>query len=154
MKAWFQNLQARERLILLGGGAAVLLIAVWFGVMRLHAQTERLRDSVAAKQRMLVDLGRVGGRPATPAANGPGGNQQTLVVVIDGSAREHGIALSTRRPDGPDGVQVAFSNVPFDMLLDWLVALEKQSSVAVESASFTTAKQKGIVNGQLTLRRS
>jgi type II secretory pathway component PulM len=153
MKAWFDSLQPRERLILLGGVAAVLVIAVWLGVMRLHAQTEVLRDAVAAKQRMLVDLGRVGGRPATPAANGQG-NQQTLVVVIDASAREHGIALTTRRPDGPDGVQVAFSSVPFDMLLEWLVALEKQSSVAVESASFTTAKQKGIVNGQLTLRRS
>jgi type II secretory pathway component PulM len=153
MKAWFQNLQRRERLMVLGGVAAVLLIAVWFGVMRLHAQTEVLRDAVAAKQRMLVDLTRVGTRPAGPA-NGQGTNQATLVVVIDGSAREHGITLSTRRPDGPDGVQVAFSNVPFDMLLEWLVALEKQSSIAVESASFTTAKQKGIVNGQLTLRRS
>ena len=152
MKAWFQNLQPRERLIVLGGIVGVLLIAVWFGVMKLHAQTEVLRESVAAKQRMLVDLSRVGTRPAA-AANAQG-NNQTLVVVIDGSAREHGITLSTRRPDGPDGVQVAFSNVPFDMLLDWLVALEKQSSVAVESASFTTAKQKGIVNGQLTLRRS
>jgi len=152
MKAWFDNLQPRERLILLGGVVGVLLIAVWFGVMRLHAQTEVLREAVAAKQRMLVDLSRVGTRPAA-AANAQG-NNQTLVVVIDGSAREHGITLSTRRPDGPDGVQVAFSNVPFDMLLEWLVALEKQSSVAVESASFTTAKQKGIVNGQLTLRRS
>lgn len=151
MRAWFTNLQPRERLILLGGVAALLLIAVWFGVMRLHAQTEVLRDAVAAKQRMLVDLTRVGARPAGPA--NPQVNQ-TLVVVIDGSAREHGIALSTSRPDGPDGVQVAFSNVPFDMLLEWLVALEKQSSVGVESASFTTAKQKGIVNGQLTLRRS
>ena len=152
MKTWFQNLQPRERLIVLGGVAAALLIAVWFGVTRLHAQTEVLRDAVAAKQRMLVDLSRVGTRHAA-AANAQG-NTQTLVVVIDGSAREHGIMLSTRRPDGPDGVQVAFSNVPFDMLLEWLVALEKQSSVAVESASFTTAKQKGIVNGQLTLRRS
>ena len=152
MNAWFDNLQPRERLILLGGVVGVLLIAVWFGVMRLHAQTEVLREAVAAKQRMLVDLSRVGTRPA--AAVNAQGNNQTLVVVIDGSAREHGITLSTRRPDGPDGVQVAFSNVPFDMLLEWLVALEKQSSVAVESASFTTAKQKGIVNGQLTLRRS
>jgi general secretion pathway protein M len=152
MKAWFQNLQPRERLIVLGGAVGVLLIALWFGVMRLHAQTEVLRDAVAAKQRMLVDLSRVGTRPAA-SANAQG-NNQTLVVVIDGSAREHGITLSTSRPDGPDGVQVAFSNVPFDMLLEWLVALEKQSSVAVESASFTTAKQKGIVNGQLTLRRS
>src|SRR5262245_61167037 len=151
MKAWLTNLQPRERLILLGGVAAALLIALWFGVMRLHAQTEVLRDAVAAKQRMLVDLTRVGARPATPA--NPQGNQ-TLVVVIDGTAREHGIALTTRRPDGPDGWQVAVSNVPFDRLLELLVALEKQSSVAVESASFTTAKQKGIVNGQLTLRRS
>jgi len=152
MKAWFQNLQPRERLIVLGGVAAALLIAVWFGVMRLHAQTEVLRDAVAAKQRMLVEIGRVGTRPV--AQQNPGAPQATLVVVIDGSAREHGITLSTRRPDGPDGVQVAFSNVPFDMLLEWLVALEKQSSVGVEAASFTTAKQKGIVNGQLTLRRS
>ena len=152
MKAWFDNLQPRERLIVLGGAVGVLLIAAWFGVMKLHTQTEVLRDAVAAKQRMLVDLTRVGGRPAA-SANAQG-NTQTLVVVIDGSAREHGITLSTRRPDGPDGVQVAFSNVPFDMLLEWLVALEKANSVAVESASFTTAKQKGIVNGQLTLRRS
>ena len=114
MKAWFTNLEPRERL--------------------------------------LVELARVASGPAT-TAQGAQSNNQTLVVVIDGSAREHGIALTTRRPDGPDGVQVAFSNVPFDMLLDWLVALEKQSSVAVEAASFTTAKQKGIVNGQLTLRR-
>jgi type II secretory pathway component PulM len=152
MKAWLERMQPRERLLVLGGAAAVLLIALWVGVMSLHAQTEVLRDAVAAKQRMLVDLTRVGARPTAPA-NAPG-NQQTLIVVIEGSAREHGITLSTRRPDGPDGVQVAFSNVPFDMLLEWLVALEKQSSVAVESASFTTAKQKGIVNGQLTLRRS
>jgi type II secretory pathway component PulM len=152
MKAWFDNLQPRERLIVLGGVVGVLLIALWFGVMKLHAQTEVLRDAVTAKQRMLVDLTRVGTRPAASA--NPQGNTQTLVVVIDGSAREHGITLSTSRPDGPDGVQVAFSNVPFDMLLEWLVALEKQRSVAVESASFTTAKQKGIVNGQLTLRRS
>jgi general secretion pathway protein M len=152
MKAWFDSLQPRERLMVLGGVVGVLLIAIWFGVMKLHTQTEVLRDSVAAKQRMLVDLTRVGARPTNPAGNQA--NNQTLVVVIDGSAREHGITLSTRRPDGPDGVQVAFSNVPFDMLLEWLVALEKQSSVAVEAASFTTAKQKGIVNGQLTLRRS
>jgi len=69
------------------------------------------------------------------------------------SVRYHDPRDGRPGPDGPDGVQVAFSNVPFDMLLDWLVALEKQSSVAVEAASFTTAKQKGIVNGQLTLRR-
>ena len=31
MKAWFANLQPRERLIVLGGIVGAVLIAVWFG---------------------------------------------------------------------------------------------------------------------------
>jgi len=153
MRAWFDSLQARERLILIGGAILAVLIILWIGVLTpLRTRSETLRDSIAQKQRQLVDLARVGPEPAHAA--GPGGAAQTLVVVIDASAREHGVALKTRRPDGPDGIQVAFANVAFDTLLDWLVAIEKQNSIAVESASVTTTKQRGIVNGQLVLRRS
>jgi type II secretory pathway component PulM len=153
MRAWFENLQARERLILIGGAAAAVLILLWFGVMKVHAQTELMRDSVGAKQRLLLELNRVGIQPAGPAP-GTQGQGQTLVVLIQASAKEHGIALTRSRDDGPNGVQISFGNVSFDMLVDWLVMLEKQSSITVESASFTSAKQKGVVNGSISLRRS
>jgi type II secretory pathway component PulM len=153
MTAWFRSLQARERLILIGGAVAAVLVLLWFGAMRLHAQTELMRDSIGAKQRLLLELNRVGLQPTGPAP-GTLGQGQELVVLINASAKEHGIALTRNRSDGPNGVQIAFSSVSFDMLVDWLVLLEKQSSITVDSASFTSAKQKGIVNGQIVLRRS
>jgi type II secretory pathway component PulM len=153
MRAWVESLQARERLILVGGVAAAALILLWFGAMKLHTQTELLRDSIGAKQRLLVELSRVGIQPAGPAP-GTIGQGQTLVVLINASAKEHGIALTRSREDGPNGVQISFANLPFDMLADWLVMLETQSSITVDSASFTSAKQKGVVNGQILLHRS
>jgi type II secretory pathway component PulM len=50
-------------------------------------------------------------------------------------------------------LQVTFGNVSFDALVAWLVALETQNSISVESASFTGTRQPGLVNGQLLLRR-
>jgi type II secretory pathway component PulM len=153
MRAWFDNLQPRERLTLIGGVIAAALIILWVGVLSpLRTRSELLRDSIASKQRLLVELTRVGPEPAR--ASDTGGSTQTLVVLISSSAREHGIAFKTQRPDGPDGIQVAFASVPFDTLLDWLVAIERQNAITVESASFTSTKQRGIVNGQLVLRRS
>jgi len=153
MRAWFDNLEPRERLILIGGAVAAALIILWIGVLTpLRTRSEVLRDSIATKQRLLVDLTRVGPEP-TRTGTAEGGNQ-TLVVLISASAREHGVALKTQRPDGPDGIQVSFGNLAFDTLLEWLVAIEKQNAVSVESASFTATKQRGIVNGQLVLRRS
>jgi type II secretory pathway component PulM len=102
----------------------VLLIAVWLGVMKLHTQTEVLREAVRRSSACSSSCAR---RLATGRTRAGRATEQPDARRRDRrSAREHGIALTTRRPDGPDGVQVAFSNVPFDMLLDWLVALEKQ----------------------------
>ena len=153
MSAWFDNLQGRERLILIGGAVAAVLIVLWFGLTRMHTQTELLRDAIGSKQRLLLELNRVGSLPAVPTPGGIGQSQE-LVVLINASAKEHGIALTKNRGDGPNGVQISFSNISFDMLVDWLVMLEKQSSITVDSATFTSTKQRGVVNGQLALRRS
>lgn len=150
MKAWFANLQQRERMILFAGVVGVVLIGAWFGLVKMRSGTEVLRDAVAAKQRLWIAVQQVEGRgPASPTGN----NGQTLVVLISNTAQQHNLALTRTRPDGPDGIQVTFGNASFDTLLGWLIAIEKEHSVAVESASLTSARQRGVVNGQLLLRR-
>jgi general secretion pathway protein M len=152
LKEWFARLQPRERAIVVGGTALAVLIILWLGVLRpLHSRSEILRESVAAKQRLLLSLEQLDG-PGT----GPGPAQdgdQTLVKVVGNSATEHGVELTRSRPDGPNGIQVTFGNASFDTLVAWLIALEGQNGVSVETASFSGTRQPGIVNGQLLLRR-
>ena len=154
MKAWFLNLQYRERLILVAGGAAALLIVAWIFVLSpLRSGSADLRESVAQKERLLIDLGRVEVLrldSASPAQ----ASEQSLVVLVDSTAQSYGLALPRTRPDGPDGINVSFTGVSFDAMLEWLITLETTYGVSVESATFSSARERGLVNGQIFLRRS
>jgi general secretion pathway protein M len=153
MKEWLANLQPRERLIVVGGGIAAAIIALWLLVLSpLQSDAANLRGVVASKQRLLVDLGRVEGLQAAGSSS-DGAPQQTLVVLISNTAKEHGLALPRQRADGPDGINVTLQSVSFDALVDWLVALETTHSVHVESANISSAREQGLVNGQVFLRR-
>ena len=74
-------------------------------------------------------------------------------VVVDSTAQAHGLKITRSRPNGPSGVEVTLQSVPFDVLVAWLVTLHGSYSVDVEAASLTTARQPGLVNGQVSLHR-
>ena len=153
MRAWFSNLQPRERWVVIAGVVVVLGIALWAGVLRpLRAQSVTLQASVASKQRLLLDLGRLG---ATSATRAPGTQppDQTLVVVVDSTAQSHGLRIVRSRPNGPSGVEVTLQAVPFDVLVAWLMTLHGTYAVDVDSAQLSTARQQGLVNGQVSLHR-
>ena len=153
MRAWFDSLQRRERWILIAGVVVTIGVVLWAGVLRpLRAQSATLQAAVESKQRLLVDLGRLGA--SSPAAR-PGAqpSDQTLVVVVDSTAQAHGLRITRSRPNGPSGVEVTLQAVPFDVLVAWLMTLHGTYAVDVESAQLSTARQQGLVNGQVSLHR-
>lgn len=153
MKEWFYGLQPRERWIFALGAAAAVVIIVWgFIISPLRAETARLRTSVDAKQRLLIDVARIEGQQPSSAVNNRQGAEQTLVVIIDNTARSHGLNPRTRA-NGPSGVDVSLQAVPFDSLVGWLLLLHGTYGVDVDTASFSAGREPGLVNGQLTLRR-
>ncbi len=81
------------------------------------------------------------------------GHGQTLVVVVDSTAQAHGLRITRSRPNGPSGVEVTLQAVPFDVLVAWLMTLHGSYAVDVESAQLSTARQQGLVNGQVSLHR-
>ncbi|HEX5048711.1 MAG TPA: type II secretion system protein M [Gammaproteobacteria bacterium] len=155
MKNWFANLQPRERMIVVVGGALAVLVVLWLAAISPFLErSAELRASVDRKQRLLVDLGRVAGaqqsRSTTGTNNPP---QQTLYVLVDSTAKQHGLQVPRTRQEGPDGVNVSLQNAPFDALKEWLIELETTHAVSVESASISSAREQGLVNGQVFLRR-
>jgi type II secretory pathway component PulM len=154
MKDWFLSLQERERVILIGGAATALVIVLWWAVLApLQSASADLREAVTDKQRLLLDLRRaetLAPDAAAPAA-GPGG--QSLVVLVESTTQAFGLALPRTRQDGANGINVSFQGASFDALLAWLIELDTTHGVRVESASFSSARERGLVNGQLFLRR-
>lgn len=155
MKEWFANLQPRERLIVVGGAVMATIIVLWMFVLDpLRTQSADLREAVTDKRQLLVDLGRVEGAQASAVPAGNNGAQQTLVVLVNSTAQQHGLNVPRTRPDGTDGINVTLQNASFDSLVTWLIALETTHSVTVESASISGSREQGLVNGTLFLRRT
>lgn len=154
MKAWFFGLQARERLLVVAGAAAAVVIVVWgFVVTPLANENDRLRSAVDTKQRLLIDVARIEGEQPTAVAGNLQGGNQTLYVIVADTAVRHGLSQPRTRANGPSGVDVSIQNAPFDALVAWLVTLHSTYGVDVETASFSSAREPGLVNGQLSLRR-
>ena len=153
MKAWFFGLAPRERWIVAVGGTVAVAIIFWGFVVRpMRAEIVALRTAVDTKQRLLVDVARVEGvRPSTGTTRQ--GTDQTLVVIVDNTARSHGLDLPRTRANGPSGVDVTFQGASFDSIVAWLRELNATYGVDVETASLSRGRAPGLVNGQLSLHR-
>ena len=123
-------------------------------LLPLQRSVAQARRQVAGKQADLQWMRSMG--PALAAA-GPGPatapTGQSLVVLIDTSARESGLgqALTSSQPAG-GAVRIQLESADFNLLVGWLSRLASQHGVRVESASVTGSAAPGIVNASVVLR--
>ena len=156
MKNWYLNLAARERLIVGVGGVLALIIVIWGMIWKpLHDRTIDLRESITDKSLLVNDLRRAASLATSGALASGGGAEQSLVILVDNTARPSGLAatFSRTRPDGPNAINISFESAPFDTLLTWLIGLEETYGISVQSASVNEARAPGLVNGQILLSR-
>jgi type II secretory pathway component PulM len=150
---WFYGLQARERWIVAIGAAAALLIVVWWSLASLRADIALLQSSVDSKQRLLIDVSRLQSQKPSNSVDGQQDRDQPLYLLVSNTATTYGLEPPRTRANGPSGVDVTLQNASFDAILAWLVALHDSYGVDVETASLARAREPGLVNGTLLLRR-
>jgi len=145
-------LPERERRLLAGAlalAAAILLFGVVIPLDRSVAHAHQRPRPQA--RRSHLDAGR---RPELAAsAPPPAATGESLLVIIDRSARESGLAgaLAGSEPGGPGSLSVRLAKAPFDTLVGWLGRLAQQNGVSVESASIEKADATGLVNAAIVL---
>src|SRR5204863_383954 len=61
------------------------------------------------------------------------GNGESLIVIVDRSARESGLgsSLAGTDPSGAGGIQVRLEKAPFDAVIGWLSRLSQQNGIGV-----------------------
>jgi type II secretory pathway component PulM len=146
------SLSERDRRTLLVSGVVAALLLLYV-VIQLDSSVSSAHKRIVKKQTDLAWM-----RTAAPELAATGGvhigtNGQSLLVLIDSSARESGLAsaLAGSDPAGPGGLSVRLQKAPFDTLISWLARLSQQNGIRVDTASIESAGSPGLVNAALVL---
>jgi type II secretory pathway component PulM len=149
---WFAGLSEREQRIVQIGAVLVPLILV-FGLLvpldrsvaQAHERLLKKRNDLAWMQGVAPELAAA---PQPPSAAG-----ESLLVIVDRSARESGLAtaLAGSEPVGPGGLSLRLQKAPFDTLIAWLARLAQQNGIRVDSATIDSAGAPGLVNAAVVL---
>lgn len=148
----FAALSARERRLVTAGAAVAALIVIFGILVPLDRSVAQAEQRLAKKHADLSWMQSVGPELAA-AAPPPAASGESLLVIIDRSARESGLAgsLAGSEPGGPGSLSVRLERAPFDTLVGWLARLAQQNGVSVESATIERAGAPGLVNAALVL---
>lgn len=160
LKEWFDTLNSRERLMVLGGAALLSLIAIyWLALWPFYTAVAARAERVEAKEMDLAWMRSVASEvqvlgAARPLSSGP--SNESLVVLVDRTAREAGLgaALTGQTPNGATGIRVRMEGAPFDLVMTWLGNLQLNQAVSVESAQFDRTATPGQVNASIVLNRA
>lgn len=160
MKAWFDNLAPRERVLVLAAaavlGAAVFFLGVWEPLDRAVAeQRERVQRErslaawmagVAAEADSLHGTGR-----QAPVR----GRDESLLSLIDQTSREAGLGEAVQRiqPESDDRAAVTLEGAGFDELVFWLRDLESEYGIRPTALTVNRGEEPGTVSARMTLRR-
>lgn len=151
LEDWYGTLAPREQLIVRVGGvvaAALLLLVV---LLQLHGVVGRAEKRVAAKRADVAYIASV--LPELRLAPLPQRGGQSLVTVVDRTTRDAGLGANLRGadPSGIGGVRVRLEGATFDTLVAWLLRIQREYGLAVQTATLEKTEAPGRVNASFTL---
>lgn len=146
------SLSERDRRTLVIGAVVAVLLLLYV-VIQLDSSVSSAHKRVLKKQTDLAWMRTAAPELAATGGMHVGANGQSLLVLIDSSARESGLAssLAGSDPAGPGGLSVRLQKAPFDTLIPWLARLSQQNGIRVDTASIESAGSPGLVNAALVL---
>jgi general secretion pathway protein M len=148
----FARLPKREQRLVLIGGVLALTLLIFGIIVPLDHAVARERAKLTQKRADLAWMQSVAPEIAASAAP-PSATGESLLVIIDRSARESGLASSMAgsEPGGANTLSIRLEKAPFDSLIGWLARLSQQNGVLVDSATIEKAGAPGRVNAAIVL---
>jgi type II secretory pathway component PulM len=153
-KAWYAGLEPREQTTVRWGAIGAAVLVVLGILLQSHAAVNRAQQRLETKRADLAYIQSV--LPELRAAPVPQGGGESLVIVVDRTTRDSGLAMALRgtEPAGQTSVRVRFEGASFDSMIAWLLRLQREYGVAVQAASFERGGAPGVVNANVTLSRT
>jgi general secretion pathway protein M len=162
MKEWFNQLEARERKIVIAGGILLVVLGVYALMWTPFVSgLENLRKSTVEKQELLVWMQDAAQEVKTLRAQNPkqinqGGAEQSILGVIDRTAKQSklGSAVKRVKPEGSTKAHVWLEDAVFNDVIRWLENMDNRQNIKIVSSMVDKQDSPGVVNIRLVLERS
>jgi general secretion pathway protein M len=151
---WIANLAPRERNLVYAAAAIAAIGVLYVGIaMPLARMHVRQAARVEKKTADLAWMRQAAPRVSAIVGQGGAAGHESLVVLIDRTGRESGLASSVRdqSPSGDNGLRLRLEGASFDSMVTWLANLQQQYGVTVAAATIDSASAPGLVNASITL---
>lgn len=154
LSAWFNALELQEQQLVRAGAGVALALLLLGGLWQLHGLLGRAEQRLAAKRGDAAYIASV--MPELRSIPQPQPPGQSLMLVVDRTSRDSGLAASLRgtEPTGGGGGRVHLEGVAYEPLVRWLLRIEREYGYTVQAASFEQTGTPGRVNATLTLAPS
>ena len=157
---WLESLEERERILVLTAAGFLVFALLYFGVwLPLDRGHRDAAEGVDVWRSSLAQLRPLRGQIQNPTTGSTpvGGQNQSLVVIIDNTLRQRDLygSLQRSQPTSANGIRVELENAAFDDLMLWLGDLGNSHGMQLQSGNFSRSPgdTRGRVNSSLTLER-
>lgn len=174
MKAWWDQRNQRERL-LLSGAAILMTLLLCYALLWLPFQDDlsNLRQRVTQQRSELVRMQQIAaeiryleqraratvappaGRSDTTATTATTANSPSLPTLVDQTARAAGLGKALKRvePQTADTLQIQFEQAGFDTMLGWLDRLLQDHGIVIVNIIVSRQDKPGTVDARLLLQK-
>lgn len=161
MKEWYQQLDLRERRVLITGGLLALILLpyllVWLpfedDLSRLQKGLKIERTSISWMREAADEVLSQRGVPASAKDKASTGGR-SMLSIVDQSTRTAGLGDSVKRvePDGKDAVKVWLEAVDFDQLMQWMITMKDRYQMTANIVTLERKNNKGRVDARIVLQ--
>ncbi len=159
MKQFLQRLSLRERLLLFGGIALLLISGLYaFLYQPMIEEQQRLKKAIEVQRQLKDYLQGIGAEVAGLQGNSPKvpDATQSLLGIIDNGSEQSGIKPAIKRlvPEGQEKVMLWLERCDFDQLMVWIAVLDKEQGISVQQMAISLEQDRaGLVGGKVLLAR-
>ncbi|MCE7537611.1 type II secretion system protein M [Aliivibrio fischeri] len=146
--AWWQSISPRERILVAGGGVALLIAVIyWGGIKPLNDRAELAQNRINNERNLLAWVQKKADTIIALRGGASSSSQSAIRPmnqVIPSSTRQFKIELIRMQPRG-EQMQVWVKPLPFNSLVNWLAFLRDSQGINVQFLDLNKTDVEGVV---------
>ena len=153
LSQWFDERSESERNVLIAAAALLMVLFIGMALSPMYKSLQQNERRVARLYAELDQMKTIAGQSTTNRSQQSKTASGSLVILLQSSARQEGVAIATMQPIGDDSINTRLDDVSFNAMIRWLAALESRG-INVQTASLRVGQESGTVDSSLLLRRN